>query len=756
MKKKVMTNILFIEENKRRKKKKYIKKNENSQLSIITNKMFDSWQTELSQKIHEGYNILLDIATSCGKTWAVRTITTETILSEDSTCLFITPNIEILFENYQSLLKSYKKTYYYNSNRIASIQTLTKNNASFNNLTCQILFITADNIIQILANHNYLGFIKKLKFIIFDEVHIDNMQQAFTKSLILDINPQFILLSATLNNPELLFNKLSKITTKRKFHKIKYHIRPIPIQKIFIDKSIEVSTNGARSIGNKKSLLKLIPSLMDPTLYDLSVINNFKEDKLKIPEFKSRESHYLFGKELISNLTDNDNNKILEFKQNIMDNCCTNFNTENLLATLQHLISNNKGPIIIFNPSSIECIKIAKDLLGLLQYYESNDKELKKTLIKIEKLKKQSKRNRDKPDEIRHVHSQADIDKNTPIEIPESPDKWRFKSSNPKLIGRKIPEWIYSCLEYGIAIHSKSIKGYIRTQMFDLFNDKQLEIIISDKSLSAGVNLPVKTVILTGDIDPVNATHMAGRAGRRGLDSEAYVISLMENKNNQAIDNMILNSNDIDINIRLSLLDIIQLNSNRKIFDKIIGSYTSNITEEDKNNTTNYINWIDNNLYAQSSYANIPVVMESKKLLFVIKLLFNNKFEKPLNDDILIILANIFIDQNEFISYHYNTDLNLYIHDYLNKQILEFNSDIPDPTMKIILNDNISYLIMSFLKKSVVNNTNKDLIGNFQRKLFTLAKLIADLPKDNNFIVEHIKLLDEQLWIKCKTSNIKV
>ena len=56
----------------------------------------------------------------------------------------------------------------------------------------------------------------------------------------------------------------------------------------------------------------------------------------------------------------------------------------------------------------------------------------------------------------------------------------------------------------------------------------------------------------------------------------------------------------------------------------------------------------------------------------------------------------------------------------------------------------------------MVNNENKDLIGNFQRKLFTLAKLIESLPKEKNIVVEYINYLDSQLWNKCKTSNIKV
>ena len=50
-------------------------------------------------------------------------------------------------------------------------------------------------------------------------------------------------------------------------------------------------------------------------------------------------------------------------------------------------------------------------------------------------------------------------------------------------------------------------------------------------------------------------------------------------------------SSKANIDIRLSLLDIIQLNSNRKIYDKIIDSYRNNITEEDRINMEKYISW---------------------------------------------------------------------------------------------------------------------------------------------------------------------
>ena len=108
---------LFIQS---KKKKKSPKKKEPL---VIRDKRFDDWQIELSKMISEGKDILLNIATSCGKTWSVRKIVSETILVGENTCIFVAPNIEILIENYNEIKKAYRKTYLYPYSRIASFDT---------------------------------------------------------------------------------------------------------------------------------------------------------------------------------------------------------------------------------------------------------------------------------------------------------------------------------------------------------------------------------------------------------------------------------------------------------------------------------------------------------------------------------------------------------------------------------------------------------------------------------------------------------
>ena len=52
----------------------------------------------------------------------------------------------------------------------------------------------------------------------------------------------------------------------------------------------------------------------------------------------------------------------------------------------------------------------------------------------------------------------------------------------------------------------------------------KLAVVVSDDSLAFGVNMPFRTCIFTGEMSgeltPLMAQQMSGRAGRRGLDTQ--------------------------------------------------------------------------------------------------------------------------------------------------------------------------------------------------------------------------------------------
>lgn len=78
----------------------------------------------------------------------------------------------------------------------------------------------------------------------------------------------------------------------------------------------------------------------------------------------------------------------------------------------------------------------------------------------------------------------------------------------------------------GVCLYTASLPTAYQRVIISLVKSRLAPVIVSDGSLSYGVNLPVKTcVIVDGDsLDLVRIHQMAGRAGRRGLDRESHVV----------------------------------------------------------------------------------------------------------------------------------------------------------------------------------------------------------------------------------------
>ena len=92
-------------------------------------------------------------------------------------------------------------------------------------------------------------------------------------------------------------------------------------------------------------------------------------------------------------------------------------------------------------------------------------------------------------------------------------------------------------LKRGIAIHHSGIMPILREMVELLFSKGFIKILFATETFAVGVNMPAKTVLFTNlhkytsnDFRKLHSheyTQMAGRAGRRGLDSIGVVIHLM-------------------------------------------------------------------------------------------------------------------------------------------------------------------------------------------------------------------------------------
>ena len=98
-----------------------------------------------------------------------------------------------------------------------------------------------------------------------------------------------------------------------------------------------------------------------------------------------------------------------------------------------------------------------------------------------------------------------------------------------------LPEYknIVGLLEKGIAIHHAGIIPILREMVELLFEKGFIRLLLATETFAVGLNMPTKTVIFAGltkfngstmrQLYPHEYTQMAGRAGRRGLDTIGHV-----------------------------------------------------------------------------------------------------------------------------------------------------------------------------------------------------------------------------------------
>lgn len=101
---------------------------------------------------------------------------------------------------------------------------------------------------------------------------------------------------------------------------------------------------------------------------------------------------------------------------------------------------------------------------------------------------------------------------------------------------RNLPQvkTIQSCLERGIGVHHSGILPILKEIVEMLFQCGLVKLLFATETFAMGVNMPAKTVIFDAVtkfdgkssrvLEPAEYTQMAGRAGRRGLDSTGTVI----------------------------------------------------------------------------------------------------------------------------------------------------------------------------------------------------------------------------------------
>jgi hypothetical protein len=87
---------------------------------------------------------------------------------------------------------------------------------------------------------------------------------------------------------------------------------------------------------------------------------------------------------------------------------------------------------------------------------------------------------------------------------------------------------VFQLLKRGIGLYISSMPDEYNWILQRLMSEKKLGIVISDRTLCLGIDLPIRSVALSGYKDPNYTTsyylQMSGRAGRRGHDNQGNII----------------------------------------------------------------------------------------------------------------------------------------------------------------------------------------------------------------------------------------
>lgn len=177
---------------------------------------------------------------------------------------------------------------------------------------------------------------------------------------------------------------------------------------------------------------------------------------------------------------------------------------------------------------------------------------------------------------------------NTPDEQKEILNIIKSYREDGKYLGESLDE---KALLKGYAIHNAGLLPAQKELIEELFNKKLIKAVIATETLSAGINMPARTTVISstrtpaGDLTPNKFHQMAGRAGRRGIDDIGYCVSMAVTKEQADKFNALINSepNDLESAFRPDFSFVAGYYSTvqndeliKELFDKSFYAYDNN------------------------------------------------------------------------------------------------------------------------------------------------------------------------------------
>jgi len=526
----------------------------------------DDWQKETIRDMRENKSLILSIPTSGGKTYL------SAYLTKLGSVLFIAPSVplarqvaayltRVVGEAVPFMTNTYRSKFYHNE----MIDMLKKS---------KYVVSTPETYLDFLPEIGLFN--QENPSLVLDEIHMMGSQEGDAMETIAILNSKIRLvgLSATISNPEDLIEwrksmkqDLKMISSKKRFFNIQTafwddmkkevtNINPLALI------SYEDFENGM--------ILKKEMKPTSPDVYQLyeTIIKYIPEkelDNLVINEYFKRaynerinlndvlEYYYLLIKILVEkNKTEPELIKkiLAEFKPLHLKEDNTN-----LVDLVLALKEQNDLPTLVFQRNTYSLMRLAKKFLKEID--EREDKDFPDRLKEHEKQEKEAKQRQkemekmglldeSKNDEkLIKMKEKADLELIHVSHHQKPTEKYHFNSSmtsendiltyNEDLKYCFAPDGDYMhpiihALWRGIGIYAEGLPEDYLILVQHLANQKKLGIVLSDKSMTFGVSMPFRNVVIyrdlevIDDLNPLLFKQMEGRAGRRGQDTKGSVV----------------------------------------------------------------------------------------------------------------------------------------------------------------------------------------------------------------------------------------
>ena len=374
----------------------------------------------------------------------------------------------------------------------------------------------------------------ELGTVIYDEAHylFTDRGAAWNNSIVnLPNHIPIICLSATVEKPKVLCDWLTNATGNKETILCENNKRIVPLE----HKSLLFVNNH----GNIRNLKKEDKEFIEEMTY--------KSIPLKLND-------EYFGKNIIN---------INKFKKMLAINKIKIQPTFIINEALKYLKEKDELPCVIYKFSRIGCEKIANNIN--ISLFEQGSK------------------------------------------LPHIIEKEAKKLLQEKLVNWKeyieLPEYktILQRLSKGYATHHSGVIPVFREMIEKLFNKKYIKCLVATETFAVGINMPIRTTVFTSlekfdgkgfaYLKTANYTQMAGRAGRRGIDTKGNVYHLNNlfkhnhyDPLNEITYQRIINGTYLDQNwsYTCSLNSIIQMVAKNISIDDFINKSFVNHNDENK------------------------------------------------------------------------------------------------------------------------------------------------------------------------------